>query len=173
MCGYLILGAAIHEAAHIFLLKCIGIPVNSVKIGLGSVLISHAPCRYWQEVLCAAAGPASNLLFGFLLMRRNADLACVNFLLGIGNMLPIYPLDGGRILYAVLAFFLDESKARNIQKLVHTITCMAMMIVACWVTIAMQAGVWPIFAVMVLLLRIDGVRNGENEKPVAFPQSGS
>ena len=76
-------------------------------------------------------------------------------------------------MHAVFAPFVPDLKLKYILKLVHIMTCVILMIVSCWITVELQAGIWPIFVVLVLLLRIDKAGRDENEKSVAFPPIGS
>lgn len=69
----------------------------------------------WSEAMVAAAGPASNIviaLFFGLLIRTGAgsteafleimaSVVFINILLAIFNLMPIPPLDGSKILYAI------------------------------------------------------------------------
>ncbi|BFI73234.1 hypothetical protein YN1_2210 [Nanoarchaeota archaeon] len=48
-------------------------------------------------------------------------LFIINIGLGIGNMLPIYPLDGGRALKSILEMFLDEEKTKKIINIISII----------------------------------------------------
>ena len=55
---------------------------------------------YRQEIICAAAGPMANLLL--MLFPSRLFMVC-NLLVLVFNLLPIEPLDGGKILGAVTA----------------------------------------------------------------------
>lgn len=78
----------------------------------------------WGPSLVAAAGPLSNLLLAAILGQiaqyvPMADLArellhvavYANVLLGIFNLVPIPPLDGSKLLYALMPSSLDHVKA--------------------------------------------------------------
>ncbi len=78
----------------------------------------------WGEALVAAAGPATNLLLAFifaLIFRFAGTLGLsdsflqiswyvvyINILLAMFNMIPIPPLDGSKILMAILPFGLQK-----------------------------------------------------------------
>ncbi|MBQ1272663.1 MAG: site-2 protease family protein [Clostridia bacterium] len=110
--------AILHESAHLIAYRRLGHAMESVTlIPVGLVAI---PRDSWKipplhEILCAAAGPLCNLGLCLLLLASPlpADseevrymLYC-NLALGITNLLPILPLDGGRILYYGMALRFD------------------------------------------------------------------
>jgi stage IV sporulation protein FB len=91
------------------------------------------PERPAQELAVALAGPAVNLIIAALLIMvvgpelvaadlaavvRPQDilpaLAAINLFLALFNLLPAFPMDGGRALRAVLAIFLERGKATRI-----------------------------------------------------------
>lgn len=98
-----------HEAAHALMAKRLGLRVHDIQIGpLGGMArmenVSHRP---GLEFRVALAGPAMNLLLaaGFLLVPGNLGTGgtLINLVFGLGNLLPAFPLDGGRMLRAWLA----------------------------------------------------------------------
>ena len=114
----------LHELGHALVAKRFGIHVISITLyPFGSMAhMSMIPERGREELLIALAGPATNLLLalpvlllagipGFL----NPELigtatltglawywVLVNLALGLFNLLPAFPLDGGRVLSAAL-----------------------------------------------------------------------
>lgn len=118
--GALVLFASVlfHELAHSLVAKGFKIPVKQITLFLlgGAAQIEKKTDTAKQEFLIAIAGPLSSFFlagaFYFL-----AGLVCtysvaigtlftylgfINFVLAIFNLLPGYPLDGGRVLKAVL-----------------------------------------------------------------------
>jgi len=110
----------LHELAHSFVALKQGIQVTSIRLFIfgGLAQVSSEPESGRNEFLIALAGPAVSLALGFgfgmlygLLMLAGKlgpvaavawYLAAANILLGIFNMIPGFPLDGGRILRAIL-----------------------------------------------------------------------
>ena len=94
------IGALFHELCHLAALGCCGIPVRLIRIGLMGTEITTAPMFPGQELICAAAGPLGSLLLVGL-SGWMPELALFGLVQGVFNMLPIYPLDGGRVVRAI------------------------------------------------------------------------
>lgn len=120
----LVIALGMHETAHLAAAACMRIPVpeltlmpfgGSARIGNPYVLSPG------QLALTAAAGPAANLI----LVLTSASFAHwslidpgqavhfikVNALLMLFNLMPALPLDGGRILYAIVHRRMGNKKA--------------------------------------------------------------
>ncbi|WP_425484519.1 site-2 protease family protein [Haloechinothrix aidingensis] len=113
----LLLGASVlaHELGHTLVALRMGLPVRRVRLFLlgGLSEIARMPRRPGQEGLVAVAGPVVSLVLaaafaGMLLTVPAggavwllvAQCAVANGLVGVFNLLPGLPLDGGRILRA-------------------------------------------------------------------------
>ena len=95
------LAAAIHECCHLLCLRLCGVPVWRIHLDLHGAVIETAPLLPMQEVLCAAAGPVGSFLC-LVFAQWFPPLTLCGFLQGIYNLLPVYPLDGGRMLHGIL-----------------------------------------------------------------------
>lgn len=116
----------IHECAHALAAKQLGYSPSEISTGLfGGVL--HLEERYIKpeaEIFIHGAGPLSNLLlalFFYLLMEHTGwewiyPVIAANMILAFFNLLPFYPLDGGKILNVYLSKFLGLKKSYLISK---------------------------------------------------------
>jgi len=122
----------LHELGHCLTAQRYGVRVPRIlllPIG-GMAEMDHLPRRSSAEFLITLAGPAVNFLIAALLLpftwRPALGLAGVveystgelllqllwaNLIMGIFNLLPVYPMDGGRILRSILALWLPYLKA--------------------------------------------------------------
>ena len=94
------LAALFHELGHYAAVRLLGGSVVSGEISCRGAKMTAAPMKPWQELLSVLAGPAASLLLlslGFLLPR----LAFCGLIQGMFNLLPIYPLDGGKALRCI------------------------------------------------------------------------
>ncbi len=112
--GLLWISAILHELAHIAAYRICGTKMERVELlPFGICAVPKDPLKITpaNEVFCAAAGPTVNLVIAliFLAFPFPAESETVRYLLYCNgalffiNVLPILPLDGGRILYYALA----------------------------------------------------------------------
>jgi Zn-dependent protease len=111
----------LHELGHAIVARRYGLPVHAITLfALGGVTeIADAPPQPVRDFLVAVAGPAVSLLLALLgglawwpasgpLALLLLHLALTNGTIALFNLLPGYPLDGGRALWAVVAFLTDD-----------------------------------------------------------------
>jgi stage IV sporulation protein FB len=121
----LFLCVLLHEFGHILTARTFGVPtpyVTLLPIG-GVAQLERIPEEPWEEFLIAVAGPMVNVVIAAALVflfdahlqpgaAAAVDnlkiplvdrLAAVNLFLALFNMIPAFPMDGGRVLRALLA----------------------------------------------------------------------
>ena len=119
-----------HEMAHSVIAKHYKIPVVSITLFIfgGVARIGRDPSRAIEEFNIAVAGPISSFLlaggFGIVYLAAGTNgilqalagsLAGINAGLALFNLLPGFPLDGGRILRAIIwGFTKDYSRSTRI-----------------------------------------------------------
>lgn len=153
LCLLFLLALALHECGHLLALHLNRIPVQRITLASGGAKIETGAMTYRQEWICAAAGPAASILFAGILLRLCPTFSLISLGLAAINLLPLYPLDGGRALRALLLCRLPPERANAIIRMCVWVTCSTLMIGACWLTAQYQAGLWPIFLALVLLCR--------------------
>ena len=110
-----LLACAVHELGHVAAALAFGGRAERLSLTVVGAELSFSyrtPLTYGQDSLVALAGPAANLLLGGLFFALGRHLPAV-LSLGVGafNLLPILPLDGGRVLHGLLAEKLDPDWA--------------------------------------------------------------
>jgi Zn-dependent protease/CBS domain-containing protein len=125
-----------HEFGHIFTARAFGVSTPDVTLlPIGGVArLERIPEEPYEEFLVAIAGPLVNVAIALLLVLvggahlNGSDLyavesahtsmvdrlAVVNLFLALFNMIPAFPMDGGRVLRALLATKLGFTRATEI-----------------------------------------------------------
>lgn len=138
----------LHELGHALVARRFGIRTrNIVLLPIGGIAsIERSPDDPQQEILIALAGPAVSfaLAAGLWLAlaaihgvaeARELDLdqggfferlAIVNFLLGAFNLLPAFPMDGGRVFRALLSQRIGAYRATRIAATVAQVAAVAL-----------------------------------------------
>jgi len=123
----------LHEICHAAVARLYGLRTREiVMFPIGGVSRLESQPKATQEPLIALAGPAANLIIGLVLLAMQRDflpleklavptdanlverIALGNLLLGVFNLLPAYPMDGGRILRSLIALRKPEDEATQI-----------------------------------------------------------
>ena len=118
----LVVSIVLHELAHSLTAVLFGGRVRDITIQFlgGCAAISQMPRKPHQELLMAAAGPAMSFAlagaaFGIMVGIGRSFvfeiMFLTNIMLGVFNLLPAFPMDGGRILRASLQFSMSKIRA--------------------------------------------------------------
>ncbi len=137
---------ALHELGHSIVAQKKGSHIQEIVLYPfgGAAKISNIPTRPTDEIQVALAGPAVSLLLGlaglFLGVRLFASqpdgaplplilqLGAVNIALAVFNILPVFPMDGGRVLRALLATKKTRVDATRIAATVGKYFCILFVI---------------------------------------------
>lgn len=111
------MAAIIHECCHVLSVKLLGGEVRRFSLTLGGAVLDVAGLTSAQEAIAASAGPVGSLLL-LLGIHRFPMLALCGLVQGCFNLLPIFPLDGGRILVCVMQSVGLGVKAEKISRVV-------------------------------------------------------
>jgi Zn-dependent protease len=115
----LFISVLIHELSHCIVARRLGVPVRQITLFIfgGLSEMSQAQSTPSSEFKITIAGPLSSIVTGlvcggisYMLQGRVGDLAgeslhyltYINFLLAAFNLIPAFPLDGGRVLRSFL-----------------------------------------------------------------------
>lgn len=121
----------LHEMVHAFVAKKLGYGLSKISLQVGGAVLDaeQDEFSFKDEILIAISAPLFNLLVGFLIVsvwwiypesyNFLQDQAVINFAIFGFNILPIFPLDGGRVL---LGFLSRKIERKNAVKICKTIS---------------------------------------------------
>ena len=112
LAGWLI-AVTVHECGHITAMWLCHIPIREIEIGPFGAKISAPELTPKQELMCAAAGPMCSFLL-IVTAGWFPAAALIGTVQGLYNLLPVYPLDGGRIARAILFVIREKWDGRKI-----------------------------------------------------------
>ncbi len=121
----------LHELGHALAARQFGIGTRDITLlPIGGVAaLERMPKQPWQELWIAVAGPLVNVVIATVLFSGLAlsfgsppgifrsflvQLAMANIVLVVFNLIPAFPMDGGRVLRSILAMYLDFGTATRV-----------------------------------------------------------
>ena len=123
----LFLSVFLHELAHLAAARWFGMRVPSVELHLlgGETRIEGDSRHPWQELVTSIVGPLASFIIGIAALWGAAatdgvtrsvlwSIGFINILIAIFNMLPGLPLDGGRVLRALI-WAITGSEAKGVR----------------------------------------------------------
>lgn len=121
---FVFIAVLLHELAHSLVAIKYGVRVRGIMLFIfgGVAMLEKIPKNPKEELLIALAGPAVSLtiaIVSFLIALNTTGGISIFFLIGayfnsiltIFNLIPAFPMDGGRVLRSVLARRTSYSKA--------------------------------------------------------------
>ena len=136
----------VHELAHSYFTLRFGGSIKEIRLHLlgGAAAMNREVQEPLKVIIIVAAGPISSIVMGTLLLFLNFSLnpvsvmegnslflmvfilGYINIFLGLFNLIPAFPMDGGRILRAFLSLFMDYVKATEKAVLIGKIFAVLM-----------------------------------------------
>ena len=119
--------ALIHEAGHWLALRAAGAKVLGLRVGILGMVMETDSRRlsYGRELAVLLAGPGANLLCACLLtllVEGGETAAGAHLVLGLFNLLPVRPLDGGCVLYLLAVWLLGPDRGEVLARAVGSLT---------------------------------------------------
>ncbi len=177
----------LHEYGHALTARRYGVGTKDiVLLPIGGVArLDKLPEKPVQELLVAAAGPLVNIAIAILLspyffwismdsvQKEMVEgegivsttfvpyLISLNIMLALFNLLPAFPMDGGRILRSLLAIRLGREKATKIAAIVGQIFAVAFVVASIY---PLQSPVFALLGVFIFFSALQEYRSIKSEE---------
>ena len=156
----------VHEIGHIVCLLILGEKPSAVELSFYGIKLERrepSALTSAEELAVYAAGPAMNFMFSAFMMpfaSQQSEIktaAAISLCIGIFNLIPCMPLDGGNILSCFLHYMTDDERA---EKFCFYASCAALVSMAVTgVVMFFHNGNFTLAAVTVYLAWVSKERN--------------
>lgn len=156
----LFVSVLIHELSHSVVAQSKGLPVDSITLYVfgGASNLPREPESAGSEFWMAFAGPLSSIVLGVLFLGAYlsipgpqwlsaifAYLGFINLILAVFNLIPAFPLDGGRVLRSIIwGISRDRKRASGMALNVSQWVAWGLMLLGIWtaLTVSVVSGIW-------------------------------
>lgn len=119
----------LHECAHAKVAKKLGYELNTVRLmPYGAALCGQTDISPKHEVIIALAGPLFNAVIAVLFVALwwlvpswyvfTSTFCLSNLYIGLFNLIPVYPMDGGRVVLGLLSCKMPRARAYKIMRVI-------------------------------------------------------
>lgn len=151
------LAVVLHELSHCAMLCFCAVPIRGIYLGNHGVLIQTDAMPPWKTVISSLAGPLGGLLL-LLTGKLFPQAAVCALLLSVYNLLPVYPLDGGRAFQAFTDGIFGEKASICICNLVELLVLSAILMLGLLAAFFWKLGLMPLLLAVILCLRLGKIK---------------
>lgn len=148
---------AVHECCHCLAVMICGKSFDRFQIDIHGMQIHTTNLTQWEQLFCTFAGPGGALLLLFA-AGIWPKLAICGFLQSIYNLLPLLPLDGGKILQCLLSIFLPDSTVCVIMLYVSRAVQCCIFLLCLVSTMFLNMGALPLLFAVCFLVRTTQIK---------------
>ena len=153
----------VHEVAHAVIAEYYHMPIKSITLFIfgGVAEMEGKPSHPKGEFLMAISGPIMSALFGLFLLAiadiyetyiQTDSISCVlayhgkiNMFIAVFNIVPAFPLDGGRALHAIIWHYKNLVTATKVASASGTVFAYGLITFACFRVVlhdCLLSGIW-------------------------------
>lgn len=163
-----VIAAAFHECCHWAAIRLCGGKVTAFHLGSGGAVMAAENLSRGKELVCALAGPLGGLLL-LLTVKWFPVLAICALLQSAYNLLPVYPLDGGRALRCAAALLFSPATAAGIAVWAERIVLVTISITAVYAAVWLRLGLLPLLLAAAVIVRKNTLQTVENKSTIELP----
>lgn len=150
--------ACIHELFHCFALRLFRCSIFRISIGAFGARIHTQPLTNSQTFFCALAGPLGGLVLTCFI-RWIPVIALCGIVQSGFNLLPLFPMDGGRAVQSLANHFLSEHTADKLCNAIEIVILLVITAVAMYFAWRYALGLLPLAVPVLLALRTGKIKS--------------
>lgn len=151
-----LMAGGVHELWHIAAIKLCGSRITAIDLGVNGAEIQMATVGRGRELICALAGPVGGLLL-LIPFRFFPRLALCALVHSLYNLMPIYPLDGGRALRCCAQMAFSPDAADMLCICAQWICLAGIFLLGVWGSLVLRLGLLPLMLAVGIIIK-SGVR---------------
>ena len=141
-----------HELFHILALKLSGCNIISVQIGLNGTIIETDFPDKRKEIFSALSGPLGSFLL-ILTAKWCPRLAICGLFQCAYNLIPIYPMDGGRAVRGILEKMFSVETSERIERSLENCVLGLILFLGLYAFFRLKLGLVPILFAIILIIK--------------------
>lgn len=144
-----VIAAAVHECFHLLAVKLLGGCVEQISVRIFGAQIRVELDGKLRRVISILAGSIGGLCL-LILANIFPRVAICGLLQSAFNLLPIYPLDGAKVLLGVLESIFGEERGTNICRIISHTAMVLIILITLYCGIVLKLGYLPLLVALLL-----------------------
>ena len=124
-----IVAMSAHELFHYFALRILGVQIYEISVAGGGAIMKTESLTKLEEIIAALAGPIGGLAL-LLLSRWAPYVAICGAIQSAYNLIPLFPLDGGRAMLRFLQLMFHDAQGLAIYRFIKFLFCIGIIILS-------------------------------------------
>lgn len=147
-----ICASAFHELCHYGALKLSGCKVFRIQIDVNGAVMDTDLLSCSQEILCALAGPLGGLSL-LLIARWCPRIAICACFQSVYNLIPLFPLDGGRVVSCIVDKMFSEEQGKTVKVILENTVLSAFFLLGGYAAFVLKLGMLPVLFAVILIVK--------------------
>lgn len=148
-----VFAGAVHELCHLLAVRLCGGRVARLRLSVRGAVMEAGGLNPAQELLCILAGPTGSL--GLLLLARFFPrIAICGGVQGLFNLLPVFPLDGGRAVCLLCGRWLENKAGERLSRLLERACLVGLAILGIYGSFGLGLGLMPLLVSIFVCYRV-------------------